>query len=62
MLTLTFSKSTKNMHVYTDSTGVIPTLYIDRVALPKPPPEIIHITITVPGEIADMQIQATVAP
>lgn len=44
---MTFTKSTKNTHVYcADDEGyTIATVYIEKAKLPSPPPQ--HITVTV---------------
>lgn len=44
--TLTLTKSTKGTHVYTEAAGaVFPTIYIQKSALPTPPPATITVTI-----------------
>jgi hypothetical protein len=47
--TLTFSKSTKNTHVYASDApdAPIPSVYIKRAALPAQAPASITLTITV---------------
>jgi len=47
-LTLTLSKSTKGTHVYADPlpNAPIPTLYINRNALPAKPPVSITVVIS----------------
>lgn len=44
---MTFSKSTKNTHVYCADSDeyAIATVYIEKAKLPNPPPQ--HITVTV---------------
>ena len=48
--TLTLTKSTKGTHVYSEAltqpAAVFPTIYVQKSALPKPPPATIVVTIT----------------
>jgi len=47
--TLTLTKSTKGTHVYTENPlpgRVFPTIYVQKSALPTPPPATIIVTIT----------------
>ncbi len=44
--TLTLTKSTKGTHVYSEATpSVFPTIYVQKSALPTPPPVSITVTI-----------------
>jgi len=45
VINLTFSKSTKNTHVYITEDAAIPQLYIKKDALPSTPPNEVKITI-----------------
>ena len=47
IITLKFSKSTKNTHVYTDDSddAIVPSVYIKKHGLPSTPPQKIKLTI-----------------
>lgn len=45
VITLTLVRSTKGTHVYAGPLEVMPSVYIQKTALPTPPPQAIRMTI-----------------